>query len=57
MDELSIEQTHEAFLEMPVPLTLIVMTRAARRTVTREELLRIVGKSDWLVRVTQKEAA
>jgi hypothetical protein len=57
MDELSIERTRESFREMSVPLTLIVMTRVARRTVTREELLRLVGKSDWLARVTQKKAA
>jgi hypothetical protein len=57
MAELSIEQTRETFLEMSFPLTLIVMTRVARRTVTREELLRLVGKSDWLARVTQKQAA
>ena len=57
MNELSIEQPCESFLEMSVPMTLIAMTRVARRTVTREELLRIVGKSDWLARVTPTPAA
>ncbi len=57
MNELSIEQPCESFLEMSLPLTLIALIRVARRRVTREELLRIVGKSDWLARVTPTQAA
>jgi hypothetical protein len=56
MDELSIEQTRESFHEMSIPLTLIAMTRVPRDTVTREELFRIVGTSDWLASVTRKKA-
>ena len=57
MDELSIERTRESFHEMSIPLTLIAMTRVPRDTVTREELFRIVGSSDWLASVTRKKAA